>query len=165
MKYLMKQWHVLYTKPRSEKKVTERLSKKGFDVYCPLVKTVRQWSDRKKKVQIPMFTSYIFASTDEKERQLLLHDPGVLNFVFWLGKPAIVRDSEMNAIKKIAESGDEITVEGVKMEKGQFVTIPEGPFKGLTGRIDKLDSRKVIVFVEQLDCMVSFRYSAEGSKT
>lgn len=161
----MKQWHVLYTKPRSEKKVTERLSKKGFDVYCPLVKTVRQWSDRKKKVQIPMFTSYIFASTDEKERQLLLHDPGVLNFVFWLGKPAIVRDSEMNAIKKIAESGDEITVEGVKMEKGQFVTIPEGPFKGLTGRIDKLDNRKVIVFVEQLDCMVSFRYSSEGSKT
>jgi hypothetical protein len=55
------------------------------------MKTLRQWSDRKKKVQIPMFPSYIFAHTNESERYQLLMDPGVLNFVFWLGKPAIVR--------------------------------------------------------------------------
>lgn len=153
---------MLYTKPRTEKKAAERLTAKGYEVYCPVIKTMRQWSDRKKKVQLPMFPSYIFAFSDEKERPLLLHDPGVLNFVFWLGKPAFVRDREMEAIKKIAESGEEIQVEGVRLEKGQLVTIPEGPFKGLTGKVDKLDSRKVIVFVEQLDCMVSFRYKAEA---
>lgn len=111
-----------------------------------------------------MFSSYIFAYTNELERPFLLHDPGVLNFVFWLGKPAFVRDDEMEAIKKIEAAGDEIQVEGVRLEKGQLVTIPEGPFKGLTGKVDKLDSRKVIVFVEQLDCMVSFRYRVEEEK-
>ena len=157
-KYIMKHWYVLYTKPRNEKKVTERLSTDGFEIYCPLIKTLRQWSDRKKKVQVPMFPSYIFARVSMQERHLLLQDPGILNFVFWLGEPAIVRENEMEAIRKIAESGDEIQVEGSGFEKGQFVQIPEGPFKGLTGVINKLDSRKVIVFVEQLGCMVSFKY-------
>lgn len=160
----IKVWHVLYTKPRSEKKVIERLSEWGHTVYCPLIKTVKQWSDRKKKVQLPMFPSYIFAYTDEKERSVLLQDPGVLNFIFWLGKPAIVRAEEMEAIKKIALAGDEILVEGARLEKGQMVTIPEGPFKGLTGRVDKLDSRKIIVYVEQLECMVSFRYRVDEEK-
>ncbi len=154
-------WHVLYTKPRTEKKVAERLSANGFTIYCPLIRTLRQWRDRKKKVQLPMFPSYIFALTNERERQALIQDPGVLNFVYWLGKPAIVRDKEMEAIKKIAVSGDEVCVEGFKPEKGQFVTIPSGPFKGLTGRVDKLDSRKVVVFVEQLGCVVSFRYKID----
>jgi transcription antitermination factor NusG len=72
-----------------------------------------------------------------------------------------VRDEEMKAIQRIAEAGEEIHVAGSGFEKGQFVEIPEGAFKGLTGRIDKLDSRKVIVFVEQLDCMVSFKYVVE----
>ena len=108
-----------------------------------------------------MFPSYIFAHTNEVERQKLLLDPGVLNFVFWLGKPAIVREAEMEAIRKIAGAGEEVLVTGIGFEKGQFVTIPEGPFKGLSGRVDKLDSRKVIVYVEQLDCMVSFRYVVE----
>lgn len=151
-------WHVLYTKPRNEKKVVERLKKNGHEVYCPLLKTLKQWSDRKKKVQVPMFPSYIFAYTNESERYQLLMDPGVLNFVFWLGKPAIVREEEMEAIKKIADAGEDVHVAGSGFEKGQFVEIPEGPFKGLTGTVDKVDSRKVIVFVEQLDCMVSFKY-------
>jgi len=154
----MKSWYVLYTKPRNEKKVTERLSEKGFEVYCPLIRTVRQWSDRKKKVQLPMFPGYVFTHVTEIERPKVLFDPGVLNYVYWLGKPAVIRDHEMEALKKIAEAGEEIKIEGSGFEKGQFVTIPEGPFKGLTGRVDKLDSRKVIVFVEQLDCMVSFKY-------
>ena len=126
-----------------------------------MIKTLKQWSDRKKKVQIPMFPSYIFAHTSEHERHQLLMDPGVLNFIFWLGKPAIVRDEEMEALKKIAESGEDIHVAGSGFEKGQFVEIPEGPFRGLTGIIDNVDSRKVIVFVEQLDCMVSFKYKVE----
>jgi len=157
----MKNWHVLYTKPRNEKKVTERLTEQGFEMYCPLVKTMRQWSDRKKKVQVPLFPSYIFANIEETARRKLLHDPGVLNFVYWLGNPAIVREEEMEAIKKIAARGEDIHVTGSGFEKGQFVKIPEGPFKGLSGQIDKVDSRKVIVYVEQLDCMVSFKYAVE----
>ncbi len=152
---------MLYTKPRNEKKVTGRLQDQGIEAYCPLIRTVRQWSDRKKKVQIPMFSGYVFVNVDEKERLLTLQDPGVMNFIFWLGKPAIIRDNEIEAIKKIATSGDEIKVEGGKFEKGKAVTIPDGPFKGMAGVVDKLDKRKVIVYVEQLACMVSFKYKIE----
>lgn len=157
----MKNWYAIYTKPRSEKKVTERLSNTGIDAYCPLIKTLRQWSDRKKKVQIPMFPGYVFVCVSEIERTLVLQDYGVLNFVFWLGKPAIIRDNEIDAIREIADSGEEINISSDAFEVGRLVKIPEGPFKGMNGTVDKLDKRKVIVLVEQLGCMVSFRYKAE----
>ncbi len=157
----MTNWLAVYTKPRSEKKVTERLSDKGFEVYCPLVKTVRQWSDRKKKVQLPMFPGYIFVCVSEIERTHILQDYGVLNFVFWLGKPAIVRDSEIVAIREIAEHGNEIHINSDSYEIGQMVKIPDGPFKGMSGKIDKLDKRNIMVLVEQLGCTVSFKYIAK----
>lgn len=157
----MKNWYVLYSKPRNEKKVTERLSEQGFDVYCPLIKTLRQWSDRKKKVQLPMFPGYVFVHISETERMQVLQDYGVLNFVFWLGKPAKVRDNEIEAIKEIAENGNEVKIHTSSFEVGQLVTIPDGPFKGMSGKIDKLDKRKIIVLVEQLGCTVSFKYKAE----
>lgn len=157
----MTNWLAVYTKPRSEKKVTERLSDKGFEVYCPLIKTVRQWSDRKKKVQLPMFPGYIFVCVSEIERSQILQDYGVLNFVFWLGKPAIVRDSEIVAIREIAEHGNEVHINSETFKIGQWVKIPDGPFKGMSGKIDKLDKRKIMVLVEQLGCTISFKYKAE----
>lgn len=153
-------WLVLYTKPRNEKKVTERLTKKGFEMYCPLMKTLRQWSDRKKKVEVPMFPGYIFAFVTEKERLALLQDPGVLNFVFWQGKPAVVRPEEIEAIQNIVSFGQEVQVEGDQLMPGQYIEIPEGPFKGLTGQVDKIDKTKVLVYIEQLGCTIQFKYES-----
>lgn len=157
----MKYWYALYTKPRSEKKATERLTLDGFEVYCPLVKTVRQWSDRKKKVQLPMFPGYIFAYVSEIERTQILMDTGVLNFVYWLGKPAVIRENEMEAIKEIAENGIEVQINSDVFEKGQLVKIPDGPFKGMSGKIDKLDKKNVVVLIERLGYMVSFKYKSD----
>lgn len=157
----MSDWYAVYTKPRSEKKVAERLSGRGFEVYCPLIKTMRQWSDRKKKVQLPMFPGYAFVRVEEAKRPEILQDQGVLNFVFWLGKPAVVRENEIDAIREIAANGNEINIQNDPFEIGQLVTIPEGPFKGMTGKVDKLDKRKIIVLVEQLGCMVSFKYKID----
>ena len=157
---MTKQWLVLYTKPRNEKKVTERLTQKGFEVYCPLVKTLRQWSDRKKKVEVPLFSSYVFVYVDEKERPLALHDPGVMNYVFWLGKPAVVREREIEAFKKIVEQGEDVVVEAERIRTGEAIKIEEGTFKGMTGMIDKVNKQSITVFIEQLDCKVSFKMTA-----
>jgi transcriptional antiterminator RfaH len=157
----MTSWHAIYTKPRSEKKVAERLSEQEIEVYCPLIKTVRQWSDRKKKVQLPMFPGYVFVRVSELERAEVLQDYGVLNFVFWLGKPAIIRDNEIEVIREISAHGNEVNIQSKSFEVGQLVTIPDGPFKGMSGKIDKLDKRKIIVLVEQLGCTVSFKYKVE----
>ncbi len=155
----MKSWYVLYTKPRNEKKATERLQTAGYEMYCPLIKTVKQWSDRKKKVSVPMFPSYIFVRIEEAARKEVLRDPGVLNYVFWIGKPAVIRDDEIEAIRKIENKGVDIKVEGGKPEKGQFVEIPEGPFKGMIGRVDKVDRTRVLLYIEQLGAIVQFKYS------
>ena len=157
-------WHVLYTKPRNEKKVTARLNEAGYNAYCPLIKTVHQWSDRKKKVQIPMFPSYIFIYINEMNRQMPLRDPGVMKYVYYASHPAIIRDIEIEAIREIETAGSEIKVEGSGFEKGQFVEIPKGPFKGMTGVVDKFDARKVLVYVEQLGCIVQFYYQLDGEK-
>jgi len=154
----MNHWYAIYTKPRSEKKVAERLNNIDVEVYCPLMKTLRQWSDRKKKVQMPMFPGYVFVCVSELDRTMVLMDHGVLNFVYWLGKPAIIRENEINAIKEIAEKGEEVSINSDEFEIGQLVKIQEGPFKGMSGKVSKLDKKKLIVLVEELGCMVSFKY-------
>ena len=154
----MSNWHVLYTKPRNEKKAASRLAEQGYHVYCPLIKTLKQWSDRKKKVSVPMFPIYIFIKIEEAHRRDPLQDPGVLNYVYWVGQPALIREKEIDAIREIEEKGSEIMVQGSGFEKGQFIEIPDGPFRGMTGTVDKVDNRKVLVYIEQLGCIVQFYY-------
>src|SRR4029077_16112 len=94
-----KKWFAVYTRPRWEKKVAEILTRKKVENYCPLNKVLRQWSDRKKIVHEPLFTSYVFVRVSESEIMSLKRINGVTNLVYWLGKPAIIRDSEIETIK------------------------------------------------------------------
>ena len=96
-------WYVVYTKPKWEKKVAEQLEKFGIECYCPIIEKVQQWSDRKKKVQVPLFNSYVFVNIEESDRNLVFQSTGVVRYLFWLGKPAIVRDEEIKVIKQWLE--------------------------------------------------------------
>ena len=78
-------WYVIYTKPRNEKKVAERLQQIGITVYCPMITMIKQWSDRKKKVQIPLLNSYVFVCLEDKEREKVFQVSGVVRYLFWLG--------------------------------------------------------------------------------
>jgi len=158
MEQVGRQWYDLYTQPRNEKKVAERLQAAGLEVYCPLVLTIRQWSDRKKKVKIPMFTSYVFAHVSLQEFETVRRDPGVLNFVYWLGKPAVVREEEIRAIKLLTQEGTNIIVESTEPKLGDRITILEGPFKGLTGFIEDNQEKRITLFIEQLGCRVKFNF-------
>lgn len=92
-------WNVIYTKSRSEKAVAEKLALAGFEVYCPLLKTKKLWSDRWKWVEEPLFRSYCFVKSDEALREKVLFTPSVVRYVFHCGKPAIIRDQEMAALQ------------------------------------------------------------------
>ena len=135
-------WHVLYTKPRHEIKTLERLAQNGFELYCPMKTTLKQWSDRKKKVSEPLLPSYIFIKITEKERPAPLKDPSVLNYIFWLGKPAIIRDIEIDTLKGIVSKdkvqefevrkvkvGDEIEIEKIKEKKAIIKSISNNYIK------------------------------------
>ena len=146
----MMNWHVIYTSPRSEKRVAERLQKQQFEVYCPLIESIRQWSDRKKKVKVPLFTSYVFVRVKEPDRSDILRDPGVLNFVFWLGKPAIIRDQEMTVMMNFINNNISGDLVCENLESGDKVSLIDGPFKHQNGVFSHFKQGKPVLIIENL---------------
>lgn len=122
-------WYVLYVKSRTEKKVTQRLAEKGFEVFCPLKKEKHQWSDRVKEVEVPYFRSYVFARFDEKDTGHILQTPGVVQRLFWLGKPAVIKDGEMEEVKRFFTDHPAASIKSVTYRKGEEVYIEKGCFK------------------------------------
>ncbi len=140
-------WLVIYTTPRAEKKVNERLEEQGIETYLPLYKTIRQWSDRKKKVELPLFSSYIFLHVSEKERLQALETDGVVRFLYYLKNPAVVRPNEINAIKLFLQETDGLKI---KVEVGQKVEIASGPMEGVYGEVIRIGKEKLLLRIEQL---------------
>lgn len=107
-----KNWYTLYTRPGCEKKVANLLSRKNFENYCPMK---RQWNGRKKVVLEPLFNSYVFVQITESEIMSIRKTDGVLNFVHWLGKPAVIQEAEIEIIKRFMDD-----YSFVKLEKIPF---------------------------------------------
>lgn len=142
-------WYALYTKPRNEKKVEEQLLKMGLEVFCPKISVVKQWSDRKKKVSQPLIPSYVFIKIKEQERDLVFSVSGVVRYLFFLGKPAIIKESEINAMKETLNH-DFKEVGVMDLEKGQKFTIEEGTFKGQEATFIEQKGSKIILRLESL---------------
>jgi transcription antitermination factor NusG len=123
-------WYVAHTVPRYEKKVHDELVKKQVEVYLPVQKVYRQWSDRVKKIDVPLFPSYVFIKGSESDKQSTLRTKGVLRFVSFGGKPAQVCDRDINAIKKL--ENEVLEVEQGLVE-GSLVRIIRGPLAGFEG--------------------------------
>lgn len=147
-------WYVLYTKPRTEKRVAESLEQMGVKVYCPLITEIKQWKDRKKKLKTPLFKSYVFIKLEEKNRNRVFDVPGVVRYLFWLGKPAIVRNEEIEVIQ---EWLDGEKVEDAKVEhlnEGDKISIKNGIFKDQEAIIREVGKRKMRLILPKLGCTV-----------
>ncbi len=146
-----KQWMALYVRSRNEKKVEQRLLLEGIEAYAPVQEVKRQWSDRVKKVKVPVIPSYVFVRTEERERMQILQDPAVMNFVFWLGKPAIIRDEEINRIKFILKEKDlEEEIKFEQLEPGELVQIKSGAFAGEEAQVVEDRKSEVTVILPSL---------------
>lgn len=152
-------WYAIYTKPRWEKKVAQRLQEMEIETYCPCINEVRQWSDRKKKVNTPLFKSYVFVRLTEKHRSLVFDVPGVVQYIFWLGKPAVIRDGEIETIRKWLEDDSVEEVEISHLTQGDKITIAAGSFKGQEAIIDKVGKKRLRLVLKSLDCVVSVKTS------
>ena len=93
-------WYAVYTRPRWEKKVNNLLLNKGVESYCPLNKVRRKWSDRIKVVEEPLFKSYVFVKIADEHRTEVRMTDGVINFVYWDGKPAIIKEKDIQTIRR-----------------------------------------------------------------
>lgn len=150
-------WYVVYTKPKWEKKVAEQLIQKGIECYCPLVTQVRQWSDRKKKVEVPLFNSYVFVRLAEKDRNLVFQSSGVVRYLFWLAKPAIVRDEEINTIKKWLSTPDQYEISVASIRVGDKVTLESGPFKSHEAIVQEVNKNNYVLVLESLGCVLKMK--------
>lgn len=157
----MKSWLAIYTKSRTEKKVSERLEAAGFEVYCPTRKDIRIWSDRKKTVEVPVFNSYVFVHVEESERLAVLQTPGVVRFVFWLGQPAVIREKEMEELRQFLGTYPNSFFRESTVRVGDVVGISHGQLKNNQGVVTEVRGRSVVLRLES----VGFELYAEVEKS
>jgi transcription antitermination factor NusG len=147
-------WYVLYTKPRQEKKIADSLNAIGIESYCPLVTKVKQWSDRKKKVQIPLINSYVFVNIEEHQREEVFKVSGIVRYLFWLGKPALVRAIEIEALQKSLE-GIVASFEVSAIQKDAIYKISEGPFQGFEGIVKNINATTIQLLLVDLGFFIT----------
>ncbi len=150
-------WYVLYTKPRHEKKLAERLLSEGWTVYCPLKKVTKQWSDRKKVVEEALFPSFIFIQCRDQDRNQVFQNASAVRYLYWLGRPAEVRAEEIQSIRHwMGEvNHQENNIECISV--GSNVRINAGPLMGQRGKIIEYRGVQVTVLLEQLRIQLRFK--------
>ena len=154
-----KKWFVVYTKPQQELKVASQLSAMGITNYCPTVTLVKQYSDRKKKVSKPLLSSYVMVELEEKERNKVFACSGIVRFLFFLGKPAVVPASDINLMQNHL-NGDYNDSKVTTLSVGDSHTISEGPFSGISGRVVETDNKKVKLELTSLGMRITLNKQA-----
>jgi transcription antitermination factor NusG len=145
-----RKWLAIYSRPRWEKKVNQLLLEKGFESYCPLNKVRRKWSDRVKVVEEPLFKSYVFVKVSEEDRTAVRMTAGVINFVYWEGKPAVIKEKEINAIKRFLNEYENVEVQPMNLQVHQRVKITTGPLMDEEGEVLSLQRKVVKVAIDSL---------------
>ncbi|MBN1990726.1 MAG: UpxY family transcription antiterminator [Bacteroidales bacterium] len=140
-------WYAAYTKPRNEKKVLERLRETGIEAYLPLQKRLKQWSDRKKFVEEPIFRSYIFVRIELKDYFNVLNTTGIVRFITFEGKAVPIPDKQIDQVKLLLEQKDvEVDVSEEPIMPGTMIEITSGVMIGLTGElVEHQGKQKVVV--------------------
>lgn len=147
-------WLLIYSKPRHELKLASRLEEMGIETYCPTLKTMRQWSDRKKKISEPLFKSYVFVRPTLEQKKEIFYVPGFSRFVHWLGKPVRVRDSEIEATKSFLNKVIHDSVHVEQFSIGQKVKIATGPLVHMDGEIKEIGPQKAILAIDSLGTII-----------
>jgi len=147
---LNRRWYAVYTRPRWEKKVNLLLTEKGIESYCPLNKIKRKWSDRLKTVEEPLFKSYVFVKVDDGEKTIVRMTHGVINFVYWNKKPAIVKEKEIQTIKRFLDEHENIVVYPIKLNLNDRVRVMAGSLMDQEGKVIDLRHKAVKVAIDSL---------------
>jgi transcription antitermination factor NusG len=143
-------WYAVYTKPRWEKKVYALFVEKGMEAYCPLNKVRKQWSDRMKIVEEPLFKSYVFVRVTSEEQTQVRMVSGVVNFVYHERKPAVIRDSEIKVIRKFLNEYDHVFAEPMDLQSDMRVKIQRGVFMDKEAKILEVQGNKIKVNIESI---------------
>ncbi|WDF59132.1 UpxY family transcription antiterminator [Flavobacterium sp. KACC 22758] len=151
-------WYVVYTKPKWEKKVADKLTQIGIECYCPLITQIKQWSDRKKKVEVPLFNSYVFIQIEDSDRNSVFEVAGIIRYLFWLGKPAVVRDEEINVIKNSLKESNIADISVSQIQVGDKIKLETGAFSNQNAIVQEVSKTHYILVLESLGCVLKIKY-------
>lgn len=140
----------MYTRPRWEKKVNQLLKEKGLESYCPLNKVRRKWSDRVKIIEEPLFKSYVFVKVNDGDRSAVRMTSGAINFVYWDGKPAVIKEKEITAIKRFLDEYENVEARPVELKVNQRVRITNGTLMDQEGRVLDLRHKTARIAIDSL---------------
>lgn len=144
-----KKWYALYTRSKGEKKLAIELHYADVEYYLPLVKRLRQWSDRKKIIEEPLFRCYIFVHITETDFYKVSNLPGAVRFVKFEGRPAEIPPQQIAAIRLYVEDPESEETENIDLHEGQLVRVKSGPMEGLIGRLVQVRNQfRLIVLIE-----------------
>jgi len=154
-----KKWFVVYTRPQQELKVARELSAMGITNYCPTITLIIQYSDRKKKVSKPLLSSYVMVELEDKEREKVFTCNGIVRYLFFLGKPAVVPASEITLMQDHLNgvyNDSKITTLSV----GDSHKITQGPFSGVCGKVVETNNTKVKLELASLGMRITLNKQA-----
>jgi transcription antitermination factor NusG len=148
---LTRKWLAVYTRPRWEKKVNQLLLEKGLESYCPLNKVRRKWSDRVKLVEEPLFKSYVFVKVSDEDRSAVRMTSGAINFVYWQGKPAVIKEKEILAIKRFLDEYENVEARSAAdIKVNQRVRITNGSLMDQEGKVIDIRHKTARVAIDSL---------------
>jgi transcription antitermination factor NusG len=147
---LKKQWFVIYTRPGCEKKVAEQLEKRQIETYCPQSRIYKPWGDRKKSAFQPLFRSYVFVFASPEQHRLIRQIDGVINFIHWLSKPAVIRQDEIDTIRNFLKEYDFVRLEKTVINLEDRVRIINGPLMMWEGSVVEIRTTTVKITLPSL---------------
>jgi len=154
-----KKWFVVYTRPQQELKVAEQLSAMGITNYCPTITLLKQYSDRKKKVNKPLLSSYVMVELEENQRNKVFSCSGIVRYLFYLGRPAVVPTFEINLMQNHL-NGVYNDIEVTTLSVGDYHTITQGPFSGVSGKVVETNNTKVKLELASLGMRITLKKQA-----
>lgn len=150
-----KKWYVLYTRSRCEKKIAALLTKRDIENYCPLNRSVRIWSDRRKVIFEPLFPSYVFVHVDELVLLSLKKiSSDIVNPVYWLGKPASIFQDEIESIKYFLKEYGTVRLEKQAVTVNDRVKIIRGPFHNHEAYVTGFKNNQIKLSLPALGYMI-----------
>lgn len=161
MNQQLKNWYAVYTRPRWEKKVIKQLEQMQVAYYCPFNRVQKQWSDRKKIILEPLFPSYVFVNTSANDHLPVLGVDGVINFIYWLKKPAVIRDEEIDVIKRFMNRYQTVELEKTTVNINDKIKVINGPLMERQGNILEIKNKTIKVWLPSL----GYNIIAEVEKT
>ncbi|MBO0933589.1 UpxY family transcription antiterminator [Fibrella aquatilis] len=155
------EWYAVYTYPKAERKVYEKISRMNVEAFLPMHKVIRQWSDRKKKMEVPLFPNYVFVKTTPNLQFELCQIKELVRFITFEKKPVCIPEGVISSIKKITLGDIEVSDHTLDYKLGQQVEVVQGQFAGIRGYLVNIKGKnRLVICIEALQSLVSVEISA-----